>query len=107
MSEENTASPSPIEPASQRKYPVAPHWSKLKSICARHHLLLPTDVHKKQFKTGHAQLNRPVVAGSTVTTGDSGTLTPHGKGHSHGNFSTPSLSRATDVPEVAQHRPEK
>ena len=62
---------------------------------------------KKKFKTGHAQVNRPIVAGGTVTTGDSGTLTPHGKGHSHGKFFTPSLSRATDVPEVAQHRPVK
>lgn len=62
---------------------------------------------KKQFKTGHAQVNRPVVAVGTVTTGDSGSLTPHGKGHSHGKFFTASLSRVTDVPEVAQHRPVK
>lgn len=41
----------------------------------------------KQFKTGHVQVNRPVVAGGTVTTGDPGILTLVARGPRHGKFS--------------------
>ena len=56
---------------------------------------------ENQFKTRHAQGNRPIAAGG-VTTGHLGTLTRCGRGHGHGKFPLPLSSSLVRIKNDAE-----